>query len=264
MTGRPTGIQLSKHTALGNDFLVLLDLEDRVVADADLARSVCDRRFGIGADGLIKVTAGRDGSDVTMQLRNADGGEAEMSGNGIRCLAQAVVDAGLFAGPDLVVATGGGVRHVSIQPETEAGVRWATVDMGRARVVDLDDGPAPRSAHVDTGNPHLVVLDADGRLDLLALGRAHPDLNVELIEVNGEDRVRMRVHERGAGETLACGTGSCASAAAAHAWGLVGTSVVVTNPGGDVTVDIKPDTLLLSGPTRFVARVERLSNWELQ
>jgi diaminopimelate epimerase len=256
MTGRSTSLRLTKHTALGNDFLVLLDLEDRVVVDAGLARAVCDRRFGVGADGLIKVTAGAGGADVTMELRNRDGGAAEMSGNGIRCLGQAVVDAGLFPGPDLVVATGGGIRHLSVQPESEPGLRFASVDMGPARVTESDDGLGARSARVDTGNPHLVVLDPEAELDLIAIGRAHADLNVELIEVTGADHLRMRVHERGAGETLACGTGSCASAAAAHEWGLVGTSVIVTNPGGDVTVDIKPDTLLLSGPTRLVATVE--------
>jgi len=252
----PRGVQLTKHTALGNDFLVILDLEDRVAIDAGFARAVCDRRFGVGADGLIRVTAGAGDADLTMELRNRDGGRAEMSGNGIRCLGQAVLDAGLFPGPELVVATGGGVRHLSVQPESEPGLRFATVDMGTARVLDIDDGPAPRSAHVDTGNPHLVVLDPAATLDLVTIGLAHPDLNVELIEVTGDDRLRMRVHERGAGETLACGTGSCASAAAAHHWGLVGTSVTVANPGGEVTVDIKPDTLLLSGPTRFVARIE--------
>ncbi|MDP9386895.1 MAG: diaminopimelate epimerase, partial [Actinomycetota bacterium] len=94
-------LTLTKHHGLGNDFLVLVDLEGRHPVDAGLARALCDRHRGVGADGVIRVTAGTEGADVTMQLRNADGGLAEMSGNGIRCLAQAVVDAGVVPGPDL-------------------------------------------------------------------------------------------------------------------------------------------------------------------
>src|SRR5919202_530617 len=105
-------LTFTKHHGLGNDFLVLLDLDDRHPVDEELARAVCDRHRGVGADGVIRVTAappGR-GADVTMHLRNADGSEAEMSGNGIRCLGQAVVDAGVVAGPSVAVATVAGMR----------------------------------------------------------------------------------------------------------------------------------------------------------
>ena len=118
-------LSLTKYHGLGNDFLVLLDLQDRRPVDADLARFLCDRHRGVGADGLIRVTAGTDGADVTMQLRNADGGPAEMSGNGIRCLAQAVLDAGVVPGPNLSVATAAGVRRLTLRgrggPGTEIG-----------------------------------------------------------------------------------------------------------------------------------------------
>lgn len=246
----------TKHHGLGNDFLVLLDRDDRHGSDpAGLARAVCDRHRGIGADGLIRVLGGRDGADVTMELHNADGGRAEMSGNGIRCLAQAVVDAGLHGIGDLSVATDAGVRELVVYPEKRRGLIDVMVDMGPAIVEQADQ----REARVSTGNPHLVILDQEGALDLLSVGAAHPDLNVELIAVTNSE-VTMRVHERGAGVTQACGTGSCASAAAAHQWGLVGTHVVVHNPGGDVTVDLKDDTVLLTGPAEFIGRVEWLPN----
>jgi diaminopimelate epimerase len=150
----------------------------------------------------------------------------------------------------LDVATVAGVRRVVVEPETAPGLRQVRVDMGPARVTEHGMG-----ALVDTGNPHYVILDPDEKLDLATLGQAHPDLNVELIAVRGGD-IHLRVWERGVGATLACGTGSCAAAAAAVAWGLVGSSVVVHNPGGDVTVDVKEETLVLTGPTQFVARVE--------
>ncbi len=107
-------MRLTKHHGLGNDFLVLLDLDGIHPVSAEEAIDLCDRRTGIGADGLLRVTAGTDGADVTMQLRNADGSVAEMSGNGIRCLAQAVFQAGVVSPPELRVATGAGVRTVRV------------------------------------------------------------------------------------------------------------------------------------------------------
>src|SRR6186997_2153257 len=105
-------MRLTKHHGLGNDFLVLLDLTGTQPISAELAVALCDRRTGVGADGLLRVSAGTDGADVTMELRNADGSRAEMSGNGIRCLAQAVFQAGLVAPPVLRVATDAGLRTV--------------------------------------------------------------------------------------------------------------------------------------------------------
>ena len=246
---------LTKHHGLGNDFLVLLDVDGAHPLDADLARALCDRREGVGADGVIRVSAGTDGADLTMELRNADGSPAEMSGNGIRCLAQAVIDAGLVPGPEISVATGAGIRHLVVAPEQEPGLRQVTVDMGPAQVEQISWGRT-QAARVHTGNPHLVLLDENDRFDLESLGGEYPDVNVELVAGDGIDRLRMRVWERGVGATLACGTGSVASAAAARQWGIVGSTVVVANPGGELTVDLKDETTLLTGPARFIARVE--------
>ena len=256
-------MRLTKHHGLGNDFLVLLDGAADLDAAA-LARAACDRRRGIGADGLIVARVvssagasdtGADGpGEVVMELRNADGSRAEMSGNGIRCLGQAVVDAGRASGPELRVYTDAGVRHLSIGSEVRPGLRQVTVDMGPARVVAAEPG----RAEVDTGNPHLVLLVRRlDEVDLDELGRRHPDVNVEVLAPGPEpDTLVMRVHERGVGITQACGTGSCAVAVAARGWGLVGDRVVVHNPGGPVTVDLKADTVLLTGPAEYVGRVE--------
>ena len=236
---------LTKHHGLGNDFLVLVDTDDRF-AQADLAamaRSLCERRTGIGADGLIRLAPG-----LRMHLCNGDGSRAEMSGNGIRCLAQAILRAGLQTGPELEILTDAGVRAV-----TAVGDDRFSVEMGTVKVVDLED----RRAEVDTGNPHLVLLVADPAAEQLeALGAENPDVNVEVVRVDDTATVTMRVHERGAGITQACGTGSCATAAATRAWGRTGDRVTVRNPGGDLDVELRGDTAVLTGPAVFVGRVE--------
>ncbi|HET7489054.1 MAG TPA: diaminopimelate epimerase [Acidimicrobiales bacterium] len=259
-----TLLSLSKHHGLGNDFLVLLDPHGAHPVDASLARALCDRHRGVGADGLIRVTAGTGGADVTMELRNADGGPAEMSGNGIRCLAQAVLDAGLAAGPELTVATAAGLRRVTVHA-AEGAVMQVSVDMGQAKVGP--DEPQPMEGRgvrpVDMGNPHVVVWGPGFSTDdVLGMGaevdrRTPGGTNVEFVTVGpGAGELTMRVWERGVGETQACGTGACAAAAAAHEWGLVGARVVVHQPGGDAEVELRAGGVVLTGPSVRIARIE--------
>lgn len=230
-------MRLHKHHGLGNDFLIALD----TAIDAALARAVCERRTGIGADGLIAV----NGS--SWQLINADGSPAESSGNGLRCAAQAVARARGVDELDITFDTPAGSRRVTLEGDV------ATVEMGAVTVQRLGDA----EAEVSTGNPHLVLRVADpAAVDLAALGSEHADVNLEVIAPAEVDALAFRVHERGAGITMACGTGSVAAAAAANAWGLVGRTVVVHNPGGDVTVDLQDDQALLTGPTVWIADVE--------
>lgn len=242
-------MRLTKHHGLGNDFLVLLDDEGTTPIDAELARAVCDRRRGVGADGLIRV-----GPGLTMELRNADGSTAEVSGNGLRCLAQAVARSRGVDELELDVSTDAGVRHVSLHGDV------ASVDMGPAVDLDAPSDPDPtalKSAAVSMGNPHEVRLYA-GRdeLDAAAGAFGATDRNVEFVVAGpGPDELTMRVVERGAGETEACGSGACAAAHAAARWGVVGSEVTVHMPGGDVAVTLG-DTITLTGPTVFVAEVE--------
>ncbi len=262
----------TKHEGAGNDFLVVLDPEDSIRFSVAQVRLLADRRRGIGADGIIRVGPGRDGCDLAMELRNADGSEAEMSGNGIRCLAQAAVDAGLVSPPTFTVAAAGGTRTVEYAPGSTPGWATARVDMGPARLgpdqpQEFDDR---RARTVDVGNPHLVLLGPDtASVDIAELGPKLQaaftgGINIEWITVARDDEGELldfRVWERGVGETLACGTGSVAAAAAARSWGAVAPDgpVRVSNPGGVLEVSLGTDeaaTTHLAGPVRKVADVD--------
>ena len=262
-----TALALTKLHGIGNDFLVALDpppsTEER---GAELARSLCDRHRGIGADGLIVSRSGEavpSEATLTFRLWNADGSEAEVSGNGLRCLAHAALDAGLvFEGRQFGVATAAGLRHVTVERKSRS-LTWGSADMGIVKV----QGEADRCnvGHgqllVDVGNPHLVVLGPDpASVDVASLGpmleATDPaGLNVEFVTLGPRaGEVTMRVWERGVGETEACGTGSCAAAAALHHWGRTGTAVTVHQPGGSVAVELRADgTAVLSGPSERIA-----------
>jgi diaminopimelate epimerase len=265
------GVRCTKHEGAGNDFLVVLDPDDRLRLSKGEVRLLCDRRRGVGADGIIRVGPGREGGDLSMELRNADGSEAEMSGNGIRCLAQAAVDAGLVEPPRFTVATAAGIRTIEFVPGEAPGLDRASVDMGPVTIgPDQPQDFADRKARtVDVGNPHVVLLGPDvASVDIAALGPPLQSafaggINVEWIcrASDGEgELLDLRVWERGVGETLACGTGSVAAAAAARAWGVVGGSgpVRVRNPGGilEVTLGAGADApARLAGPVRKVADI---------
>jgi diaminopimelate epimerase len=243
-------IHLEKYHGLGNDFLIILDTDgSRSVGEAT-ARALCDRHAGVGADGVIHAMKAdpATGADVVMHLRNADGSVAETSGNGLRCLARAARDAGWTTGRDVAILTEAGLRTLRFSGDQ------ISVDMGPAKV----RGGNGEGTLVDMGNPHLViVVDDPATVDLNGLGQRHLDLNVEVIATTFVPHsLAMRVHERGVGETLACGTGACAAAAAAYDLGLVGDRVVVYQPGGAAVVEVGDDSVILTGPAVHVATID--------
>ena len=266
---------LTKHHGLGNDFLVLVG--DHPGSDGDgvaaFARAVCDRRRGIGADGLLLARpVDRDDADadVAMTLFNADGSRAEMSGNGIRCLAQAwAAHVGLVEGV-LRVRTDAGIRPVTIWTTPDRATIMASVAMGAVTELAAPDNWAALGcdamrpvAHLSLGNPHSVVaVDDVDQVDLAALGAEVPHVNLEIIHGGPQgDAITMRVHERGAGITEACGTGACAAAVAAARWGLVDratTEITVHMAGGDAKVrldDPKSGHVTLVGPATLVGTI---------
>ena len=264
-------MRLTKHHGLGNDFLVYFEPEDLT---PELARRLCDRHRGIGADGLIAVRPGSGGADVRMELRNSDGTAAAMSGNGIRCMAQAILGHRDLTDANLVIDTAAGLRRVSIGPSGRAGEAWARVDMGEvgpgptpvaSPTPSLQEvtGPNPRMITAGIGNPHLVVeVENPWVLDLARIGpeleASYADgINVEFIRATPgrPNEIDLTVWERGAGITQACGTGASAASAVAVGWGLAESPVTVHLPGGDVIVELG-DTVWLSGPTVLIASLE--------
>jgi len=280
-----TTIGLAKLHATGNDFLVWSRLGDGAGPPAPEALAadavaLCDRHRGVGADGLIVLEPGSGGADCTMTLLNADGGVAEMSGNGVRCLAWVAVREGLGESGRLVVDTGGGRRIVDLQLDAATGALVAaTVDMGPVTfdpaAIPLD-APSPfdleatfhgrtyRGDAAGMGNPHFVTFVddlADARVTQHGPHLEHDPrfpnrTNVEFVVPGPEpDALRMRVWERGVGETLSCGTGACAAAAVAHRRDLVGDRVTVHLPGGDLLVELGA-TVRLGGPVVHVFDVQ--------
>lgn len=261
-----TTLTLTKHHGLGNDFLVVF--HPKVADLSALARRVCDRRRGIGADGLL-VGDDEPGYTARMVLYNADGSRAEMSGNGIRCFAQALAARRSDLEPQRIL-TDAGERLVTLSATEEASVVHAAVDMGEVAVIAEPAGwtrlgcdPMRPVSHLSLGNPHSVVaVEEVAEVDLLTLGLAVPQVNLEIVEPGPEpDSITMRVHERGAGITEACGTGACASAWAASEWGMVPAGVeeiTVHMVGGDAKVRLHhPSTgrVTLIGPAQFIATV---------
>ncbi|MBT8240899.1 MAG: diaminopimelate epimerase [Acidimicrobiia bacterium] len=259
---------LSKHHGLGNDFLVAVD-PPHALAPTD-ALAWCDRRRGVGADGLIAAEPlSADGSLWSMTLWNADGSRAEMSGNGIRCMAQAIVMRSGDGRHSLQVRTDGGMRQLDIWPDRRSGVHHAKVSMGAAT-----PGPAPydkwelfglepiRQQTVNIGNPHLVVEIEDPELiDLASIGPEietsyEEGINLHLISIDNRSNLSLYVWERGAGITQACGSGASAAVWATNQWGLTDRSVTVRQPGGDAIVDVAPEEVFLTGPTTYVASID--------
>ncbi|MGQ0617987.1 MAG: diaminopimelate epimerase [Acidimicrobiia bacterium] len=262
-------MRLTKHHSLGNDFLVLLDLAGDQAVGADLARSVCDRRCGVGADGLLHATGGTGGAHVTMVLYNADGGRAEMSGNGISCLAQAAVLGGAVTGAEVRVMTDAGRRVVAVAPGPGPSSHRMTVSLGTIVVgqeqPEWAQGDIVRAVLADVGNPHLVLqaATADAVVDLTKLGPRINEafaegINVEVLRPGpAPGSIAIEIYERGVGLTEACGTGAGASAAAARRWGLAGATVSVHQPGGVAEVECETDgTVRLTVPVVHVATVE--------
>jgi diaminopimelate epimerase len=252
-------VRFLKGHGTENDFVLLPDAAPDL--DEATVRALCDRRGGIGADGVLAIVRIAAPTEAHprwfMDYRNADGGIAEMCGNGIRVFARYLVDSGLEEPGDLRIDTRAGVKNVTVPSTGDI-----TVGMGPAtKLADANvqlDGRWWPAAGWSMGNPHLVVTDPDLAIDAADLRTAPAidpptafpsGVNVEIVESTGPRSIRMRVHERGAGETRSCGTGACAAAVAVMATHNVRTAYAVDVPGGRLTVTWRDDgEVLLTGP----------------
>ena len=266
-------MRFSKYHGIGNDFVMLADPNDELAVTAEMAARLCDRRFGVGADGVIRVAPGPDGTDLLMDYRNSDGSVGEMCGNGIRCLAVFAREQGMTDSAELTVATGAGPKVVTVldggrvkvdmgPPIFEAAQIPVAWDGDPLHVKLETDEEVLEAACVSMGNPHAVLfVDDPAVAPVTTLGPAlerssyFPNgANIEFAHVVSSDRIEMRVWERGSGETLACGTGACAVAVVAREIAGAEELVTVALPGGELDIewhgsrsDERP--VFMTGPT---------------
>ena len=271
-------MKFTKMQGLGNDYVYVNCFQEKIEEPSELARKISDRHFGVGSDGLIMINPS-DKADFEMEMYNADGSRGEMCGNGIRCVAKYVYDYGLTDKKSISVETLGGIKYLDLTVE-DGKVKLVKVDMGRpelepskvpviaegSSVVDapiMVDGKEYRMTCISMGNPHAVVfVDCDVReLPLEEIGpkfenheRFPKRVNTEFVRVLDRHTAEMRVWERGSGETLACGTGACAVAAACALNGHTEDEVTVKLLGGDLHIrwDRENDTVYMTGPAEVV------------
>lgn len=247
-----------KMHGLGNDY-VYIDCFQKTTAEiiaktdlAALARAVSDRHFGIGSDGLVLIMPSKE-TDARMRIFNADGSEAEMCGNAIRCVAKYLYESGLCRNMHMQIETLAGIRSLALHVTKEK-VDLVTVNMGKPviRPESIQSGLDPIGyTSVNMGNPHAVFFRD-------TIPHMPTNTNVEFVHVRNKHELDVRVIERGSGETLACGTGACASAVAAIYHGLTERDVTVHLPGGDLLILWKDKTspVLMTGSATEVFRGE--------
>lgn len=273
-------MHFTKMEGLGNDYVYVNCFEEKVDDPQHLARLISDRHRGVGSDGLILIGPS-DKADFSMSVYNSDGSAAEMCGNGIRCAGKYIYDNHMTDRRDIAIETLAGVKHLRyISGDNEQ--CSIMVDMGEPKIgcemfnitaASLAEhieeaisvsGETISFVRVSMGNPHAVVWTDEIRMragDVARIGSAMErheaflaGTNVEFVKVLGRDLIQMRVWERGSGETLACGTGACAAAAACMARGYTGDEVTVRLVGGELSIkyDRKKDTIYMTGPARTV------------
>lgn len=267
----------TKMEGLGNDYVYVNCFKEKIENASELAKTVSDRHFGIGSDGLILIKPS-DKADFFMEMYNADGSQGKMCGNGMRCVGKYVYDFGLTDKTEVAVDTLAGIKYLKLNV-VEGKVASVCVDMSAPilepglipvkldgdMIVDREievDGKKYNVTCVSMGNPHCITyMDDVDNLDIEKVGpgfefhEIFPDrVNTEFVKVIDRDTLQMRVWERGSGETLACGTGACAVAVASILNGLCNDTVTVKLLGGDlkITWDKEKNTVFMEGPARVV------------
>ena len=269
--GRRT-ISFTKMEGLGNDYIYIDVSRYPVDNPSELSKKLSDRHFGIGGDGIILIGPG-EGADFSMRIFNADGSEGLMCGNGARCVGKYVYDKHLTSKTDIALQTLSGIKMLHLNVGKDGLVESVAVDMGEYSLMDAPEdisanGRAFQGKGISMGNPHYVTFQDDAdTLDLYAYGPviecdpAFTDrTNVEFARIISEGVIRMRVWERGSGITLACGTGACATAAAATELGLISGECKIVMDGGTLSIncDKKSRKVIMTGPavTVFEGSVE--------
>ena len=264
----------TKMHGCGNDYIYIDGFRYNIKNPGELSKKLSDRHFSVGGDGVI-IIGPSDKADAFMHMYNADGSEGKMCGNGVRCTAKFVHDNFLPDKDVINIETLSGVKKIGLKKENEV-VTGGTVDMGKAEFdcakipAFFEDGGVQKSLYIDNceykvipvsmGNPHAVIfMDDDFDIDRFEIEKIGPKfeknpafpegVNTEFVKVISPDTFKMRVWERGSGETLACGTGACAVGSAAVRMGIAdeGKDLMVILPGGELIINDTPERVLLTG-----------------
>lgn len=264
----------TKMHGCGNDYIYIDGFQYDIKSPGELSKKLSDRHFSVGGDGVI-IIGPSDKADAFMHMYNADGSEGKMCGNGVRCTAKFVHDNFLPDKDVINIETLSGVKKIELKKENEV-VTGGTVDMGKAEFdcakipALFEDGGVQKSLYIDDceykiipvsmGNPHAVIfMDDDFDIDRFEIEKIGPKfeknpafpegVNTEFVKVISPDTFKMRVWERGSGETLACGTGACAVGSAAVKMGIAdeGKDLKVILPGGELIINYTPERVLLTG-----------------
>lgn len=270
------GLKFWKMHSLGNDYILIDNMDNKLATDLNnLARRLCERRYSVGADGLI-LACKSDVAEVKMRIFNADGSEAEMCGNGIRCLTKFCYENGIIRQKSFDVETLAGIKRVWIIDIENDEVKTVRVNMGKPifdrplipmvgegkcidEVLEVN-GEVYKVTCLSVGNPHCIIFTND--VSSIPIDRIGPKIenhkifpkrtNVEFVQVINSGEIKVRVWERGVGETLACGTGACASVVASYILGKTDKKVKVRLAGGSLEVVYAGDEILMDGPATKV------------
>ena len=250
---------------IGNDYIYVNCFEEKVDNPGKIAKRISDRHFGVGSDGLVLICPD-PAADFRMRMFNADGSESEMCGNAARCVGKYVYDRGMTRKTEICLMTGAGMKTLRINAR-QGKTDTVRVDMGKPEIQGTGEtvevkGRVFPFTRISTGNPHAVIFLEDVEaFDVAGYGKVienHPlfpgRTNTEFARILSGDRIRMRVWERGAGETMACGTGACATLVAAAANGLTGRRAFLELNGGTLLVewDTASGHVFQEGPAEFV------------
>ncbi len=273
-------LNFTKMTGLGNDYIYIDCTKEKDIKNiSEMARKLSDRHFGIGADGLIVINKADDGkSDFKMRTFNSDGSEAEMCGNGIRCLGKFIHDNHLSDSDKVSIETLAGIKKIKILEDEKGNCNEVIVDMGEPlfqdknipynvyeafnKDLDLDvKGKQMRFTVVSMGNPHAITfVENINNVDINEYGPQIENnpifpnrTNVEFVEIVDKNNIKVRVWERGVGETFACGTGACAAVVASGLNGYTDENVTVELPGGKLKIEWGKDNhIYMQGPATTV------------
>ena len=256
-------MRFTKMQGIGNDYIYVNCFEERVTDPVRASIVLSDRHFGIGSDGLVLIQPCAE-ADFEMRMFNADGSESEMCGNATRCIGKYVYDRGMTDKTEITLKTVAGIKRLMIRAENGI-AQSVRVDMGKPEVLGIGepieaDGIQYAMTRVSMGNPHAVIFVEDAEsFDVHRIGRmieTHPlfpnRTNVEFARVISPTEIRMRVWERGSGETLACGTGACATLVAAAMNHLTEKKAVLDLNGGKLLIEWADGTVYQEGPAAFV------------